>query len=223
MDLSPLLLSVWVAASATLFSVIFGTLAAYGVMKLGSLRPFADAVLTLPLVLPPTVIGFFLLIVLGKNSPLGQFLNEIGLPFIFSLRGSVVAAFVMSFPLMYRAVRGAMESMDKQLLYAARTLGSGERKIFFRIILPNCRSGILAGMILAFARAMGEFGATIMLAGNIPGKTQTMSLAVYTAVQSGNRQTAYLWSFIIVLLSALAIVGINYFEKKKYRGEDNAF
>ena len=113
--------------------------------------------------------------------------------------------------------------MDKQLLYAARTLGASEKKIFFRIILPNCRSGLLAGMILAFARAMGEFGATIMIAGNIPGKTQTMALAVYTAVQSGNRQMAYLWSLVIVILSALAIVGINYFEKKKYQGEDEGF
>ena len=219
MDVSPLLLSVWVAACATFFSVVLGTLAAYGVMKLRRLRPFADAVLTLPLVLPPTVTGFFLLILLGKNSPVGRFFNEIGFPFIFSLRGAVAAAFVVSFPLMYRAVRGAMESMDKQLLYAARTLGASEKKIFFRIILPNCRSGLLAGMILAFARAMGEFGATIMIAGN----TQTMALAVYTAVQSGNRQTAYLWSLVIVILSALAIVGINYFEKKKYQGEDEGF
>ena len=217
MDVSPLLLSVWVAACATFFSVVLGTLAAYGVMKLRHLRPFADAVLTLPLVLPPTVTGFFLLILLGKNSPVGRFFNEIGFPFIFSLRGAVAAAFVVSFPLMYRAVRGAMESMDKQLLYAARTLGASEKKIFFRIILPNCRSGLLAGMILAFARA------TIMIAGNIPGKTQTMALAVYTAVQSGNRQTAYLWSLVIVILSALAIVGINYFEKKKYQGEDEGF
>ena len=148
MDVSPLLLSVWVAVCATFFSVVLGTLGAYGVMKLRRLRPFADAVLTLPLVLPPTVTGFFLLILLGKNSPVGRFFNEIGFSFIFSLRGAVAAAFVVSFPLMYRAVRGAMESMDKQLLYAARTLGASEKKIFFRIILPNCRSGLLAGMIL---------------------------------------------------------------------------
>ena len=146
MDVSPLLLSVWVAACATFFSVVLGTLAAYGVMKLRRLRPFADAVLTLPLVLPPTVTGFFLLILLGKNSPVGRFFNEIGFPFIFSLRGAVAAAFVVSFPLMYRAVRGAMESMDKQLLYAARTLGASEKKIFFRIILPYAMADILVGM-----------------------------------------------------------------------------
>lgn len=222
-DLSPLWLSITVAFCATVCSVVLGTLLAYGVMKLRRLRPFADAVLTLPLVLPPTVTGFFLLILLGKNSPIGRFFNEIGLPFIFSLRGAVAAAFVVSFPLMYRAIRGAMEAMDRQLIYAARTLGASEKKIFFRVILPNCRSGMLAGTILAFARAMGEFGATIMIAGNIPGKTQTMALAVYTAVQGGNRQTAYAWSLVIVALSALAIIGINYFEKKKYRGEDDGF
>lgn len=223
MNFSPLWISAVVAVCATVCSVLFGTGLAYGVMKLRRLRSIADALLTLPLVLPPTVTGFFLLIFLGKNSPVGRFFNEIGLPFIFSLRGAVAAAFVVSFPLMYRAVRGAMEAMDKQLVYAARTLGAGERKIFFRVILPNCRSGILAGTILAFARAMGEFGATIMIAGNIPGKTQTMALAVYTAVQGGNRQEAYLWSLMIVVLSGAAIFGINYFEKKRFHGEDEGF
>ena len=166
---------------------------------------------------------FFLLILLGKNSVIGQFFNEIGLPFIFTMRGAVAAAFVVSFPLMYRSARGAMEQMDRQLLYAARTLGANEGKIFFRVILPNCRSGIFAGTILAFARAMGEFGATIMLAGNIPGKTQTMALEVYTAVQGGNREEAFQWAVIIVLMSAAAILAINYFEQGKNRGKDDTF
>ena len=222
-DWSPLWISVQVAVLATVCSVILGTALAYGVMKLKKLRPLADAVLTLPLVLPPTVVGFFLLILLGKNSVIGQFFNEIGLPFIFTMRGAVAAAFVVSFPLMYRSARGAMERMDRQLLYAARTLGANEGKIFFRVILPNCRSGIFAGTILAFARAMGEFGATIMLAGNIPGKTQTMALAVYTAVQGGNREEAFQWAVIIVLMSAAAILAINYFEQGKNRGKDDTF
>ena len=222
-DWSPLWISVQVAVLATVCSVILGTALAYGVMKLKKLRPLADAVLTLPLVLPPTVVGFFLLILLGKNSVIGQFFNEIGLPFIFTMRGAVAAAFVVSFPLMYRSARGAMEQMDRQLLYAARTLGANEGKIFFRVILPNCRSGISAGTILAFARAMGEFGATIMLAGNIPGKTQTMALAVYTAVQGGNREEAFQWAVIIVLMSAAAILAINYFEQGKNRGKDDTF
>ncbi len=222
-DWSPLWISVQVAVLATVCSVILGTALAYGVMKLKKLRPLADAVLTLPLVLPPTVVGFFLLILLGKNSVIGQFFNEIGLPFIFTMRGAVAAAFVVSFPLMYRSARGAMEQMDRQLLYAARTLGANEGKIFFRVILPNCRSGIFAGTILAFARAMGEFGATIVLAGNIPGKTQTMALAVYTAVQGGNREEAFQWAVIIVLMSAAAILAINYFEQGKNRGKDDTF
>ena len=222
-DWSPLWISVQVAVLATVCSVILGTALAYGVMKLKKLRPLADAVLTLPLVLPPTVVGFFLLILLGKNSVIGQFFNEIGLPFIFTMRGAVAAAFVVSFPLMYRSARGAMEQMDRQLLYAARTLGANEGKIFFRVILPNCRSGIFAGTILAFARAMGEFGATIMLAGNIPGKTQTMALAVYTAVQGGNREEAFQWAVIIVLMSAAAILAINYFEQGKNRGKAATF
>ena len=222
-DWSPLWISVQVAVLATVCSVILGTALAYGVMKLKKLRPLADALLTLPLVLPPTVVGFFLLILLGKNSVIGQFFNEIGLPFIFTMRGAVAAAFVVSFPLMYRSARGAMEQMDRQLLYAARTLGANEGKIFFRVILPNCRSGIFAGTILAFARAMGEFGATIMLAGNIPGKTQTMALAVYTAVQGGNREEAFQWAVIIVLMSAAAILAINYFEQGKNRGKDDTF
>jgi len=222
-DWSPLWISVQVAVLATVCSVILGTALAYGVMKLKKLRPLADAVLTLPLVLPPAVVGFFLLILLGKNSVIGQFFNEIGLPFIFTMRGAVAAAFVVSFPLMYRSARGAMEQMDRQLLYAARTLGANEGKIFFRVILPNCRSGIFAGTILAFARAMGEFGATIMLAGNIPGKTQTMALAVYTAVQGGNREEAFQWAVIIVLMSAAAILAINYFEQGKNRGKDDTF
>lgn len=222
-DWSPLWISIQVAVCATVCSVLLGTLLSYAAMKLKRLRALADVVLTLPLVLPPTVVGFFLLVLLGKNSAVGQFFNRIGFSFIFTMKGAVAAAFVVSFPLMYRSARSAMEQMDRQLLYAARTLGAKEGKIFFRVILPNCRSGILAGTILAFARAMGEFGATIMLAGNIPGKTQTMALAVYTAVQGGNREKAFQWAAIIVALSALAIFGINFFERGKNTGKDDTF
>ena len=225
MDWFPLYNSLRIAFFATVIVFFTGIFAAHRICRLPRwVKGVLDVFLTLPLVLPPTVVGYFLLCIFGTKRPVGKWLLE---TFQFKIPmewyGGILAAAVVSFPLMYRAVRGAMESMDKQLLYAARTLGASEKKIFFRIILPNCRSGLLAGMILAFARAMGEFGATIMIAGNIPGKTQTMALAVYTAVQSGNRQTAYLWSLVIVILSALAIVGINYFEKKKYQGEDEGF
>lgn len=221
MDWSPLLISVKVAFLSTVLAAVFGIGLSYVAMKLRRLRGVVDVVLTLPLVLPPTVVGFFLLMVFGKNGVLGKFLYEIGLPFIFSLRGAVAAAFVVSFPLVYRAVRSTMEQMDKQMVDAARTLGISESKILFHVILPNCRSGILAGIILAFARGMGEFGATMMVAGNIPQKTQTMALAVYTAVQSGNRQQAYFWSVCIVLLSVVAMTVILLLERKtKIREED---
>lgn len=223
MDMSPLLISVKVAVCSTIFAAVFGIGLAYVAMKLRRLRMVFDVVLTLPLVLPPTVVGFFLLMVFGKNGILGKFLYEIGLPFVFSLRGAIVAAFVVSFPLVYRAVRSAMEQMDKQMVDAARTLGIAETKILFRVILPNCRSGILAGIILAFARSMGEFGATMMLAGNIPQKTQTMALAVYTAVQSGHREQAYFWSWCIVLLAVVAMVGILLLERKTQTKEDDGF
>ncbi len=223
MDMSPLLISVEVAVCSTIFAAVFGIGLAYMAMKLRRLRMVFDVVLTLPLVLPPTVVGFFLLMVFGKNGVLGKFLYEIGLPFVFSLRGAIVAAFVVSFPLVYRAVRSAMEQMDKQMVAAARTLGITEKKILFRVILPNCRSGILAGIILAFARSMGEFGATMMLAGNIPQKTQTMALAVYTAVQSGHREQAYFWSWCIVLLAVVAMIGILLLERKTQTKEDDGF
>lgn len=223
MDMSPLWISVKVACCSTILAAVFGIGLAYVAMKLRRLRAVFDVVLTLPLVLPPTVVGFFLLMVFGKNGVLGRFLHEMGLPFIFSLRGAIAAAFVVSFPLVYRAVRSAMEQMDKQMVDAARTLGISESKILFRVILPNCRSGILAGIILAFARGMGEFGATMMIAGNISQKTQTMALAVYTAVQSGNRQQAYFWSICIVLLAVVAMIGILILEHKTKTGEDDGF
>ena len=222
-DWSPLWISVQVAVLATVCSVILGTALAYGVMKLKKLRPLADAVLTLPLVLPPTVVGFFLLILLGKNSVIGQFFNEIGLPFIFTMRGGgggCLCGFVSAdVPLR----RGAMEQMDRQLLYAARTLGANEGKIFFRVILPNCRSGIFAGTILAFAGRWGNSERRSCLPEISPGKTQTMALAVYTAVQGGNREEAFQWAVIIVLMSAAAILAINYFEQGKNRGKDDTF
>lgn len=217
-DWSPLWISLKIAGYATVASLVAGTLLAYAVMRLKRLRPFADAFLTLPLVLPPTVTGFFLLTFLGKNSAAGRFLHEIGLPFVFTERGAAAAAFIVSFPLLYRAARSAMEQMEPQLMEAARTLGAGEAGIFFRVILPNCRNGIFAGTILAFARSMGEFGATIMVAGNIPGRTQTMALAVYTAVQNGDRPLALAWAGVIVAISSTMILGINLLEQRKKGG-----
>lgn len=209
MDLSPLVLSIKTAIFATAFAFVLGILAAYFVLKRQRCKSLADAIFTLPMVLPPTVVGFFLLILFGKNSWIGQLLEIVNLSVIFSWGGTVLASTIVAFPLMYRTALGAFEQVDENLFAAARTLGISESKIFLKILLPNSMPGIIAGTILSFARAMGEFGATIMVAGNIPGRTQTMALAVYSATQSGNRELAFKWVMVIVTISFLAILSVN--------------
>ncbi len=210
MDLSPLYISMKVSLAATVFTFFLGLFAAWKVVKLRRLQGLLDGIFTLPMVLPPTVVGFFLLLLFGKNGLLGQTLEKLALSVVFTWEGAVIASAVVAFPLMYRTARGAFEQMDQTLIYAARTLGIPESKIFWSIILPSCWPGIAAGTVLAFARALGEFGATAMLAGNIPGKTQTMSLAIYSAVQGNNREKAYLWVAIIMAISLLTLLLMNY-------------
>lgn len=215
MDYTPLWISVKVAVSATFFTFFLGIIAARLVLFLGDCagakwKGLVDGLFSLPMVLPPTVVGFFLLLLFGKNSLLGNFLEKIGWTVLFSWQGAVIAAVVVSFPLMYRTARGAFEQVDQNLVHAARTLGMTEVKIFFKILLPVARPGIVAATILAFARALGEFGATIMIAGNIPGKTQTMSVAIYTAMQSGNRALAYRWVAVIMGISFVTMFLMNY-------------
>lgn len=210
MDFSPLWISLKVAVCATVFTFFLGLLAARLVISLRRGKALIDGIFSLPMVLPPTVVGFFLLIIFGKNSLLGGLLLKMGISVLFTWQGAVIAAVVVSFPIMYRTARGALEQVDVNLIYAARTLGMSEAKIFFRIQLPAAWPGVAAATILAFARAMGEFGATIMLAGNIPGRTQTMSLAIYTAVQSGDRSLAYYWVAIIMGISFFTIFLMNY-------------
>lgn len=209
MDYSPLWLSLKVAFIATIFTFILGILAAWLTVKLKRGKGIVDGLFTLPLVLPPTIIGFFLLIIFGKNSFVGQFLSDIGAPVVFTWVGAVIASAVVAFPLMYRTARGAFEQLDQNLLNAGRTLGMTEWTLFMKIMLPNSIPSIMAGAVLAFARALGEFGATIMLAGNIPGRTQTVSVAIYTAVQAGNWDLAYKWMFIIVGISFVTIIAMN--------------
>lgn len=216
-DLSPLWISLKVALPATIFTFVLGICAARTVVKLKHGQAVIDGLFTLPLVLPPTVVGFFLLLAFGKNSLVGQFFSQLGFSFIFSWQGAVIASTVVSFPLMYRTVRGAFEQIDPEYLYAARTLGMTEGKIFRKIIIPLAWPGILAGTILSFARALGEFGATIMIAGNIPGKTQTISVAVYTAVQAGDRESAYLWVMIIVCFSFVMMLAMNFWTSFQVR------
>lgn len=212
LNIMPLVISLKAAIISTAISFIIGIYLAYRISGFKKSKGLIDGILTLPLVLPPTVVGFFLLILLGKNSFIGRFLLMFNKNIIFSQAATVIAATVVSFPLMYRTARGAFEQFDKNLIYAARTLGLKERKIFKAIVLPNCFPNILAGTILTFARALGEFGATIMIAGNIPGKTQTMSVAIYSAVQAGNRALAYRWVIVMCSISFVIILFMNKLE-----------
>lgn len=171
-----------------------------------------DGILTLPLVLPPTVAGFFLLYLFGVKRPIGRLLVEFfGLKVPFSWGATVLAAVVISFPLMYRSARGAFEQVDINLYYAGQTLGMSEWSIFRRIIIPNALPGILSGGVLAFARGLGEFGATTMIAGNIAGKTRTLPLAVYSAVAGGDMELAFQYVLILVLISFIIVAAMNYF------------
>jgi len=213
-DVSPLVISVATTCAATVATFFLGLLAAqsmYG--RRGALRAWLDGILTLPLVLPPTVVGFFLLVIFGRRSLIGEALERVGVTIAFSWPATVIAATVVAFPLMYRTTLGAFEQVNPTLLQAARTLGASEWAVFRRVQLPLAAPGVIAGTVLAFARAMGEFGATLMLAGNIPGRTQTMPIAIFSAVESGDTHIALLWVALIVALS-LAIIRLLNYEKK---------
>jgi molybdate transport system permease protein len=166
-------------------------------------RDLVDAALTLPMVMPPTVLGYYLLVLIGSHGPIGAWLlQHFGIRLIFTWQGAVIAATVVSFPLVFKAARAAFETVDPQLEDAARSLGIGEAAVFFRVSLLLAWRGILAGLLLSFARALGEFGATLMVAGSIPGKTQTLSIAVYEAVQAGRDDTA---NFLVIVTSITCI------------------
>ncbi|MCR1899568.1 molybdate ABC transporter permease subunit [Irregularibacter muris] len=213
MDITPLIISLKTSLLSTLFAFILGLFAANKVRKMNRFRGLIDGIFTLPMVLPPTVLGFFLLILFGKNSILGRFLGTLNINVIFSWEATVISAAVVAFPLMYRSTLSSFDDVDENLIFAAQTLGMSNIKIFWTVILPNALSGIMGGIILAYARALGEFGATMMLAGNIKGKTQTIPIAIYSAVQSGDRATAYKWTFVIIVISFVMIIGMNYFNQ----------
>ena len=217
MDLSPLIISIKTAGLATAITFVLGIYAARYIRHIKHFQGIIDGIITLPLVLPPTVVGFFLLLFLGKNGWIGQFLQLFDVNVIFSWPATVITATVVSFPLMYRTVRGTFEQIDADIISAARTLGMSEERIFWKITVPLSWPGIMAGMILSFARALGEFGATIMLAGNIPGKTQTMSTAIYSAVQANDQDTAFVWAAVIIVLSLVVMVLMNYWLKLQSR------
>lgn len=201
---TPLLLSLKVAGLATVINAVLGVAAAYGLSRWRSpLRDFIDSVLTLPLVLPPTVLGYYLLVLFGRRGTFGAWLESIGIQLVFTWQGAVVASTIVAFPLVMKAARAAFENVDHQLEDAARVLGVSEAGVFFRVSLPLATRGITAGVLLAFARALGEFGATLMVAGNLPGRTQTLSVAIYEAVQAGDDGAATL---LVVITSITCVV-----------------
>ncbi len=208
LDWSPLLISLKTGVVATVICFFLGLFAARKVLKLGGrARAVVDGILTLPMVLPPTVAGFFLLLIFSLRRPFGSFLyQQMGIKVVQTWLGCIFAASVIAFPLMYRNARAAFEQVDVNLIYAGRTLGMSELEIFWRVIVPSAGPGIASGTILTFARALGEYGATSMLAGNIAGKTGTISQKIATAIsQNGDYLTAGVW-VVIVLLIAFFIV-----------------
>ena len=209
-DLSPLFLSLKIALVAIVIVFVLGLLAARLCMKAkGHLTWLLDVLFTLPLVLPPTVVGFILLVLLGKNGWVGKILMSFNISIIFTPGAAILAAVVVAFPLMYRAAKGAFEQVDEEILWAARTLGLSEFKIFIKILIPEAWPGIMSGLILAFARALGEFGATLMIAGNIPKVTQTIPLAIYFATANGKIGLATIWTIIITLISCVMLWAMN--------------
>ena len=200
----PLALTLKVAGWATFFNLFLGVGIGYAIARWRFPgRDLVDAALTLPMVMPPTVLGYYLLVLIGSQGPVGAWLlQHFGIRLIFTWQAAVIAATVVSFPLVFKAARAAFETVDPQLEDAARLLGLSEWALFFRVSLPLAWRGILAGLLLSFARALGEFGATLMVAGSIPGKTQTLSIAVYEAVQAGQDDTA---NFLVAVTSITCI------------------
>lgn len=216
MDISPLWISLKTALTATLLAFILGISAARFVDSCGGrFKNVLDGLFIMPLVLPPTVVGFILLVLLGRHGFLGQLLASLGITVIFSWGAAVIASTVVAFPLMYRTALGAIEQVDRSLLDAARTMGVPEKSIFIKITLPLAWRGIAAGTILAFARALGEFGATLMVAGNIPSKTQTIPLAIFFLVESGQRDLAAVWVAVIVVISLASITALHYWTNQR--------
>jgi molybdate transport system permease protein len=217
-DLSPVWTSIKTAVVSTAVTFFLGIGAAWIVANYRrKWKGLIDGVFTLPLVLPPTVVGFFLLLIFGKHGLIGRALYAIGTTIIFSWPATVIAATVVAFPLMYRTARGAFEQVDGNIVNAARTLGASEWNVFWRVSVPLAWPGIMAGTMLAFARSLGEFGATLMVAGNIPGKTQTIPLAIFFAAEGGEMEKAFLWVLLIFGISLFVMVLMNYWNDYQNR------
>jgi len=217
-DISPLWISLKTALLATFFTFFVGMAAAYWMLGYrGKWKALIEGIFVSPLILPPTVVGFLLLLLFGKNGPVGKLLLPLNFSVVFSWYGAVIAATVVSFPLMYKTALGAFEQIDPSLLQVARTLSASEWTIFWRISLPLALPGIVAGTTLAFARGLGEFGATLMLAGNIPGQTQTIPMAIYFAVEAGAMNEAWVWAIVIMTISLSGIIAVNFWQEGSSR------
>ncbi|MCF2668225.1 molybdate ABC transporter permease subunit [Faecalicatena contorta] len=219
LDWSPLIISLKTGVVATIISFFLGIFAARKVIKTTpGKKAVIDGILTLPMVLPPTVAGFFLLLLFSKRRPLGIFLYEqFDIKVVQTWLGCIIAATVIAFPLMYRNARAAFEQIDVNLVYAGRTLGMSETQIFWKVVVPTAGPGIASGTILTFARALGEYGATSMLAGNIPGKTGTISQKIAMVIQDGDYLTAGIWVAIVILIALVIIVLMNLISGKKMK------
>lgn len=218
-DWHPLFNSLRIAVLSSIIVFFTGIAAAYYAVRLPRLLKGAlDVVLTLPLVLPPTVVGYFLLLLFGSRRPLGIALQQVGLKFVMTWYGGVIAAAVVAFPLLYRTARGAFEAFDQTLAQAGQTLGLSNTYIFWRIRMPACRQGIIAGVVLAFARALGEYGATSMLIGYTPGKTATISTTVYQLWRTGDDAHAFLWVLVNLAISAAVLLTVNLLERRQKEG-----
>ena len=219
LDWSPLFISIKTGIVATIFSFFLGIYAARKVVKTTpGKKAIIDGILTLPMVLPPTVAGFFLLLIFSRRRPFGIFLFEnFGIKVVQTWLGCIIAATVISFPLMYRNARAAMEQIDVNLIYAGRTLGMSDTEIFWKVVIPTAGPGIASGTILTFARALGEYGATSMLAGNIPGKIGTISQKIAMVIQDGDYMTAGVWVAIVMVIAFLVIFLMNLISGKKMK------
>lgn len=217
-DLSPLWISLKTAGLATIVTFFTGIATAYWMLGYrGRWKSLFEGIFVAPLILPPTVVGFLLLLLFGKNGPLGQLMAQFDFTIVFTWYAAAIASTVVAFPLMYKTALGAFEQVDSSLLQVAQTLGASKGRIFWRVLLPLSAPGILAGTTLAFARALGEFGATLMLAGNIPGQTQTIPMAIYFAVEAGAMNEAALWAIAIMTISLSAIIAVNLWQKQYER------
>ena len=215
-DWFPLLNSLRIAAIASVLVLFLGIGCAHWAAKLPrAIKGALDVVLTLPLVLPPTVCGYFLLMLVGVRRPLGALLDQAGIRFVMTWQGGVLAAVVVAFPLMYRTARGAFEAFDETLEWSGKTLGLSDTFIFWRIRMPACKQGILAGFVLAFARALGEYGATSMLIGYTPGRTATISTTVYQLYRTGDNAGAFRWVLVNLAISAAVLLAVNLMEGRR--------